>query len=94
MKKRVGGKEKPLMVEGIRAEMSLHFERSNTNSSKNFGVEELEEHALFSGQFKGMCGNCGQLSHKSFQCKSGSNSSHDGSNNGNLTGYIFCTYCR
>jgi hypothetical protein len=29
----------------------------------------LEGHALFGGQFKGKCQNCGHLGHKSFQCK-------------------------
>jgi hypothetical protein len=26
--------------------------------------EQLEEQALFSGQFKGKCRNCGQIGHK------------------------------
>jgi hypothetical protein len=93
MEKRIGDREKPLTVEEIRADLSLHFERLNMSSSKNGDVEELEEHALFSGQFKGKCRNCGQLSHKSFQCKNCSTLSHNGGNNGNAGG-IFCTYCR
>jgi gag-polypeptide of LTR copia-type/Zinc knuckle len=94
MEKRIGDVEKALTVEEIRADLSLCFERLNMNSSKNGDAEELEEHALFSGQFKGKCRNCGQLGHKLFQCKNRLNSSHNGSNNGNMTGGIFCTYCR
>jgi hypothetical protein len=53
MEKRIGDKEKTLTVEEIRADLSLRFERLNMNSSENGDVEDLEEHALFSGQFKG-----------------------------------------
>jgi Zinc knuckle len=74
--------------------LSLRFERLNMNSSENGDVEELEEYALFSGQFKGKCRNCGQLGHKSFQYKNRLNSSHNGGNNGDTTVSIFCTYCR
>jgi hypothetical protein len=52
----------------------------------------LEEKALFSGQFKGKCRNCGQVGHKSFQCKNCSN--HNDGNNGNITGTNFRSYCR
>jgi hypothetical protein len=38
-------------------------------STKNEENEELEEHALFSGQFKGNCRNCGRIGHKSFITK-------------------------
>jgi hypothetical protein len=69
MKKRIGDTEEPLTVEEIRADLSLSFESLYMNSPKNGDVEVLEVHALFSGQFKGTCINCGQLGHKSFQCK-------------------------
>jgi hypothetical protein len=55
--------------------------------SRNEEGEVLEKQALFSGQFKGKCRNCGQVSHKSFQCKNRSN--HNGGNNGNGTGTNF-----
>jgi hypothetical protein len=41
---------------------------------------------------KGKCRNCGQVGHKSFQCKNRSN--HNGGNNGNGTGENFWSYCR
>jgi hypothetical protein len=43
----------PSTVEEIRDKMSLSFERLNMKSTKNEDNEELEEHGLFSGQFKG-----------------------------------------
>ena len=59
MEKRVGDGENPLTVEEIKTELSLGFERLNMNSNGNEEGETLEEHALFSGQFKEKCQNCG-----------------------------------
>jgi hypothetical protein len=61
-------------------------------TSRNEESEVLEEQALSGGQFKGKCRNCGQVGHKSFQCKNRSN--HNSGNNGNETGTNFCSYCR
>jgi hypothetical protein len=94
MARRVGDADKPLTVEEVRGELNLRFERLNMKTSRNEEGEVLEEKALFSGQFKGKCRNCGQVGHKSFQCKN--HSSHNGGNNGNGngTGIHFCLYCR
>jgi hypothetical protein len=51
MERRVGDSDRPLTVEEIRGELSLCFERLNSNSNNYSEVEILEEHALFSGQF-------------------------------------------
>jgi hypothetical protein len=53
LEKRIGDKDKPLTVEEIRAELILRFETLKMKSTKNEENEELEEHALFSCQFKG-----------------------------------------
>jgi gag-polypeptide of LTR copia-type len=53
MEKRIGDKVKNLTVEEKRADLSLRFKRLNMNSSRKRDIEELEEHALFSGKFKG-----------------------------------------
>jgi len=86
METRVGDAEKPLTVEEIKAELSLHFERINMNTNGNKEGEVLEEHALFAGQFKGKCRNCGQISHKAFQCKK--KQVNNVGINGNTTGAI------
>jgi hypothetical protein len=44
LEKRIRDKDKPLNLEEIRAELSLHFERLNMKSTKNEENEELEEH--------------------------------------------------
>jgi hypothetical protein len=69
MERRVGNVEKSLTIEEIRGELSLRYERMNMKSSRNKEGEGLEENAIFSGQFKGKCRNCGLIGHKSFQCK-------------------------
>ena len=92
MERRVGDKEKPLTVEEIRAELSLRFERLNMGSTNNDDKDVMEDQALFSGQFKGKCRNCGQIGHKSYQCKNRGN--NNGGNNGNSNATIYCTYCR
>jgi hypothetical protein len=90
MERRVGDSERPLTVEEIRGELSLRFKRLNINKAEG---EVLEEHALLGGQFKGKCQNCGQLCHKSFQCKNCT--VNNGGNNGNSSGGgIFCSFCR
>jgi Zinc knuckle len=60
------------------------------NGSQEIGI--VEEHALFSGQFKGKCRNRGQIGHKAFQCKKKSN--NNGGNSGNTAGQNYCSYCR
>jgi gag-polypeptide of LTR copia-type/Zinc knuckle len=92
LEKRVGDSEKPLTVEEIKAELSLRFERLNMNANGNKEGEVLEEHALFAGQFKGKCRNCGQMGHKAFQCKRKQVS--NAGTNGNATGANYCVYCR
>jgi hypothetical protein len=84
LEKRIGEKDKPLTVEEIRAELSLRSEINEDN-------EELEEHELFCGQFKGKCRNCRQIGQKLFQCKN--RSSHNDGNNNNTTGGNYCSYC-
>jgi hypothetical protein len=92
MERRVGDADEPLTVEEVIGELNLRFERLNMKTSRNDEGEVLEEQALFSSQFKEKCRNCGQVGHKSFQCKNRSN--HNGGNNGNGTGTNFCSYCR
>jgi hypothetical protein len=65
--------------------VSLHFKRLNMKSMKNEKNEEFDDHALFNGQFKGKCRNCGLIGHMSFQC--------NGGNNGNMTEGNYCSYC-
>jgi hypothetical protein len=82
----------PFTVEEVRGEQNIRFERLNMKTSRNKEFQVLEEQALFSSQFKGRSRKCGQLGHKSFQCKN--RSSHNGGNNGNGIGTNFCLYCR
>jgi hypothetical protein len=66
MEGRVGDLEKSLAIEEIRGELCLRYERLNIKSSNNREGGVFEETALFRGQFKGKCRNCGQVGHKSF----------------------------
>jgi hypothetical protein len=50
---RIEDRDKPLTVEERSAELSPRFERTNMKSTKNEEIEELEDHALLSGQFQG-----------------------------------------
>jgi Zinc knuckle len=67
MEKRVGDSEKPLSIEEIKAELGLRFERLNVSPNQSNENVVLEEHALFTGQWKGKCRNCGQIGHKAAQ---------------------------
>jgi hypothetical protein len=91
MERRVGDVEKPLAIEDIRGELSLRFERMNMKVSDVKEGDNSEEAAFLNGKFKGKCRNCGQVWHKSFQCKN--RGSHNGGNNGNASGDNFCSYC-
>jgi gag-polypeptide of LTR copia-type len=68
LERRIGDEKDPLTVSEIRSELSLRFERLN-NHSNNENGEASDEMALYSGQFKGKCRNCGKIGHKLFQCK-------------------------
>jgi Zinc knuckle len=72
MEKRVVDSKKHLRIEEIKSELSLCFERLNVISNQSNENVVLEKHALFSGQYKGKCRNCGQIGHKAAQCKKSS----------------------
>jgi hypothetical protein len=69
MERTVGDTDRPLTVEEIRGDLSLCFERLNSNSTNNREGEILEEQALFSEQFKGKCHNCGLLDTSHFSAR-------------------------
>jgi Zinc knuckle len=92
MEKGVGDSEMPLRIEEIKAELSLCIERLNVGSNQSNENIVLEKHALFSGQYKGKCRNCGQIGHKAAQRKK-KHFNHVG-NNGNMTERNYCNYCR
>jgi hypothetical protein len=71
--------------------LSLCFERLNVSSNQSNENVVSEEHALFSGQYKAKCCNCGQIGHKDAQCKK-RHFNHVG-NNKNMTEGNYCTYC-
>jgi hypothetical protein len=52
MERRVGDDEKPLTIEEIRGELSLHYEMMNMKSSSNKEVEGLEENAFLVDSLK------------------------------------------
>jgi hypothetical protein len=91
MEKRVGDSEKPLTIEEVKAELSLHFERLNLSSNQSNENVVLEEHVLFSGQSKRKCHNCSQIGHNAAQCKK-KHFNHVG-NNRNMTEGNYCTCC-
>jgi gag-polypeptide of LTR copia-type len=66
LERRIGDEKDSLTVSEIRSELSLWFERLN-NHSINENGEASDEMALYSGQFKGKCRNCGKIGHKLFQ---------------------------
>ena len=55
-------------MEELRAELSLVFERGQTKN-KNKNRRGDGETALFAGEFKGKCNNCGKYSHKAQDCR-------------------------
>ena len=92
MEKRINDKMNPLTIDEIRADLNLRFERLNmelSDDNENEGVEDL---ALFGGQFKGKCRNCGAIGHKAQDCKN--KTQQNGTNHGNSQNGAYCTYCR
>jgi hypothetical protein len=63
LERRIGYEKDPLAVSEIRSELSLRFERLN-NLSNNENGEASDEMALYNGQFKEKCRNCGKIGHK------------------------------
>ena len=64
MEKRINDKLNPLTIDEIRADLNLCFERLNLKSRDENENEIVEDLALFGGQFKGKCRNCGAIGHK------------------------------
>jgi gag-polypeptide of LTR copia-type len=108
MERRIGDKEKPLTVDEIRDELNLCFERLSMKSASNNESDVLEEQALFSGRFKGVCQNCGMIGHKSvnnnkrrsinnrFSHENNNNNfsgNNSGNNDRNTLSKFYCTYC-
>jgi hypothetical protein len=89
MERKVGDTEKPLTVQEIRSELGLCVKSLNlsANGSQESGI--VGEHALFSGQLKDKCRNCGQIGHKAFQYKKKLN--NNSGNSGNTTEQNYCS---
>jgi hypothetical protein len=70
---KIGDDQNVLMIEDLRDELNLRFERMNAKDDSDSNDKDEEEKALFGGgQFKGRCNNCGKYGHKSANCRSGS----------------------
>jgi hypothetical protein len=99
MEKRVTDKSNPLTIDEIRDNLNLRFERLNEKQNEESEHDNYQEVALFSGQFKGKCRNCGAIGHKAKDCKSktNQNGSHNSGNHNNFQKYTsnsaYCTYC-
>jgi Zinc knuckle len=86
LEKHIVDANNPLTLEKLKEELTLRFERltSKIDSAKLKG--SFDEKALFMGQFKGKCRNCGKLGHKASQCKSRQVEE--------TKPYVICNYCK
>jgi hypothetical protein len=86
LEKRIGSKENLLNIDELKEELSLRYERllMKTEIAKINNLDE--EKALVVTQFKGKCRNCGNIGHKTAQCKS--KQMREESNE------IICNYCK
>jgi hypothetical protein len=100
MEKRVTDKSNPLIIDKIRDDLNLRFERLNEKQNEESENDNNQELAFFGGQFKGKCRNCGAIGHKAKDCKSkmGQNGGQSSGNHNSFQKYsnngAYCTYCR
>jgi hypothetical protein len=69
MEKRVMEKSNPLIINKIRDDLNLRFERLNEKQNEESENDNNQEVTCFGGQFKGKCRNCGAIGHKAKDCK-------------------------
>jgi hypothetical protein len=99
MEKRVTDKSNPLTIDEIRDDLNLKFERFNEKQNEESENDNNQEVAIFGGQFKGKCRNCGAIGHNTKDCKLKTNQ-NGGQKSGNYNNFqkntnngTFCTYC-
>ena len=63
-RKRINDKLNPLAVDEICDDLNLRFERLNMKSNKENEDENVQDVALFEGQFKGKCRNCSTVRYR------------------------------
>jgi hypothetical protein len=80
--------------------LNLRFERLNEKQNEESENDNNQEVAIFGGQFKGKCRNCGAIGHKAKDCisKMSQNGGQSSGNHNNFQKYAsngaYCTYCR
>jgi hypothetical protein len=64
MEKRVTDKSNPLIIDKIRDDLNLRFERLDEKQNQESENDNNQEVAFLGGQFKGKYRNCGAVGHK------------------------------
>ena len=95
LEKRIGSRSDPLTVKELREELKLKYQKLNGGKYGGPTEDQEGEIGLFAGGYKGKCHNCGNIGHKSKDCRAPGGGAHASGSGGNKksNSEIECYYC-